>query len=61
MPKMNLSHFEASLLFSLFTSIVMGVVTKRDDRERLRYGLYVFACFVVALVGIGWVMRLGHG
>jgi hypothetical protein len=39
----------------------MGVVTKRDDRERLRYGLYVFACFVVALVGIGWVMRLGHG
>ena len=61
MFKMTLSHFEASLLFALFTSIVMGVVTKRDDRERLRYGLYVFACFVVALVGIGWVMRLGHG
>jgi hypothetical protein len=61
MPKMTLSHFEASLLFALFTSIVMGVVTKRDDRERARYGLYVFGCFLVALVGIGWVMRLGHG
>jgi hypothetical protein len=58
MPKMNLSHFEASLLF---TSIVMGVVTKRDDRERLRYGLYVFGCFVVALFGIGWLMHFGHG
>jgi len=61
MPKMTLSHFEASLLFALFTSIVMGVVTKRDDRERLRYGLYVFGCFMVALVGIGWLMHFGHG
>ena len=38
MPKMNLSHFEAAFLFSLFTSIVLGVVTKRTDTERLHYG-----------------------
>jgi hypothetical protein len=61
MPKMNLSHFEAALLFSLFTSVVMGIVTKKTDRERLHYGAYVFACFLVALFGIGWLMRLGHG
>ena len=61
MPKMTLSHFEASFLFALFTSIVLGVVTKRTDRERLNYGLYTFACFIVALFGIGWVMYLGHG
>jgi hypothetical protein len=61
MPKMTLSHFEASLLFALFTSIVMGVVTKRDDRERLRYGLYVFGCFILALFAIGWAMHFGHG
>lgn len=61
MPKMNLSHFEAALLFALFTSVVMGVVTKRTDRERLHYGAYVFACFVVALFGLGWLMRLAHG
>ena len=30
MPKVNLSHFEAALLFALFTSIVLGVVTKND-------------------------------
>jgi hypothetical protein len=58
---MNLSHFEAAMLFSLFTSVVLGVVTKRTDRERLHYGLYTFACFVVALFGIGWLMYLGHG
>ncbi len=61
MPKMNLSHFEAAFLFSLFTSIVLGVVTKKTDKERLHYGLYCFGCFIAALFGIGWVMFLGHG
>ena len=61
MPTMNLSHFEAALLFSAFTSIVMGIVTKRSDRERAQYGAYVFVCFMIALFGLGWLMRLGHG
>jgi hypothetical protein len=61
MPKMNLSHFEAALLFALLTSVVLGVVTKRTDRERLHYGIYTFVCFMLALFGIGWAMYLGHG
>jgi hypothetical protein len=59
--KLSLTHFEATLLFSLFISAVLGVVTKKTDRERLRYGVYCFACFIVALFGIGWLMYLGHG
>lgn len=61
MPRMNLSHFEAAFLFSVFASIVLGVVTKRTDNERLRYGAYCFGCFLAALVGLGWLMKLGHG
>lgn len=61
MPKMNLSHFEAAILFALLTSVVLGVVTKQTDRDRLHYGIYIFACFVVALFGLGWLMYLGHG
>ncbi len=61
MPKMNLSHFETALLFALITSIVLGVVTKRTDRDRLLYGVYTFVCFLIALFSIGWAMRLGHG
>jgi hypothetical protein len=61
MPKMNLSHFEAALLFSLFASVVLGIVTKKTDRERVNYGGYVFGCFLLALFGIGWIMKLGHG
>ena len=61
MPKMNLSHFEAAFLFSLLVSVVLGVVTKNSDRERLEYGIYTFVCFMLALFGIGWLMYLGHG
>jgi hypothetical protein len=61
MPKMNLSHFEAALLFALFSSIVLGVITKRTDQERLRYGLRCFVYFMGAVIGLGWLMYLGHG
>ena len=61
MPKMTLSHFEATMLFALLTSVVLGVVTKRNDRDRLHYGIYTFVCFFVALFGLGWLMYFGHG
>ncbi len=61
MPKVNLSHLEAAFLFALFTSVVLGIVTKRTDRERLKYGIYCFIAFMVALFGIGWLMYFGHG
>ena len=33
----------------------------RTDAERLRYGVRCFAYFVAALIGLGWLMKLGHG
>ncbi|MBV9613472.1 MAG: hypothetical protein JO091_13440 [Acidobacteriaceae bacterium] len=59
--QINLDHFEMAVLFALLASIVLGVVTKRTDRERLRYGLYCFGCFMAALFGIGWFMHFLHG
>ncbi len=61
MPKVNLSHFEAALLFALCTSVVLGVVTKKTDRERLIYGLRSFGYFVAVMFGLGWLMYFGHG
>jgi hypothetical protein len=58
---MNLSHLEASILFAILASVVMGIVTKRTDRERILYGVYCFVCFVGALFGLGWLMYFGHG
>jgi hypothetical protein len=54
-------HFEVALLFAALASIILGLVTKRSDSERLRYGLYCFGCFLAALFGIGWFMRILHG
>jgi hypothetical protein len=58
---LSLDHFQTSILFALVSSVVLGVVTKKTDRERIRYGAYCFACFIAALFGIGWFMRLLHG
>jgi hypothetical protein len=58
---LNLSHLQAALLFALFTSVVLGVIGRNTDRERWRYGLYVFGYFMLAVVGLGWLMYLGHG
>jgi hypothetical protein len=59
--KINLDHFEISVLFALFASVMLGLVTKRTERERVQYGLYCFGCFMAALFGIGWVMHFLHG
>ncbi|PYT12349.1 MAG: hypothetical protein DMG59_23730 [Acidobacteria bacterium] len=61
MPRMNLSHFEAAALFAFFTSILLGIITKRTDRERVRYAVYCFVCFIAAIFGLSWLMYLGHG
>ena len=53
MPKMNLTHFEVTLLFALFTSAVLGVVTKKTDKERLKYGLTSFGWFALTVFGAG--------
>jgi hypothetical protein len=61
MPKMALTHMETALLFALFTSVVLGITTKKTDAERLRYGAQCFGYFIAALFGIGWLMYFGHG
>lgn len=60
MPKMSLSHFEATLIFALLSSVVLAVVTKRTDQERLRYGLKAFGYFMLTVFGLAWLMFLGH-
>jgi len=56
-----LTHLQAALLFAFFTSIVMGVIGRSTDKERIRYGVSVFGYFIVAIFGLGWLMYFGHG
>ena len=54
------SHLTAALIFSLFTSVVFAVTTKDNDRERLFYGLWVFAVLVAVSFALAWLMYLGQ-
>ena len=61
MPQIRVSHFEYCVLFALLSSIVLGVITKRTDRERFRYAIRCFAYFMATVFALGWLMFLGHG
>lgn len=58
---LELTHFQAAAVFAFFTSIVFTITTKNTTRERLIYGAWCFAAFLGVLLGLGWLMRLGHG
>jgi hypothetical protein len=55
------SHFTVALIFAAVTSVVFGITSKKTDRERLLYGLWVFGLFLAISLGSAWLMRLIHG
>ncbi|HUZ96830.1 MAG TPA: hypothetical protein VMU57_18150 [Edaphobacter sp.] len=55
---MTITHFDAVLLFSLFTSIVFGITQRAQPRMMIRFGAFCFALFVVGTVAGSWLMWL---
>ena len=53
---MNFSHFGALTTFALLVSVVFAIITKSEPREQVRYGIFVFICFLAAAVLVGWIM-----
>jgi hypothetical protein len=53
---LELSHFTAAVLFSVFASVVFGITQRNTPREQVRYGLYCFGLFVGGVFLAGWVM-----
>jgi hypothetical protein len=53
---LELTHFTAAVLFSVFASVVFGITQRNTSREQIRYGLYCFALFVGGVFLAGWVM-----
>jgi hypothetical protein len=52
------SHFTAVLLFAFFASVVFGITQRSTTKAMVRYGVYCFSMFVVAVIGAGWLMWL---
>ncbi|MGA9812244.1 MAG: hypothetical protein WBQ64_05680 [Terriglobales bacterium] len=55
---LELSHFTAAVLFSVFASVVFGITQRNNVRDQIRYGLYCFVLFVGGVFVAGWVMWL---
>jgi len=55
---LEVSHFNAALLFAVFASVVFGITQRSTTMEQIRYGLYCFAMFVGGVFVAGWVMWL---
>jgi hypothetical protein len=55
---LELSHFTAAVLFSVFASVVFGITQRSTARDQIRYGLYCFMLFVGGVFLAGWFMWL---
>ena len=53
---MKLSHFEALTVFAALVSVVFAITTKSTPRAQVQYGAFVFLCFLVVAIVVGWIM-----
>ena len=53
---LQLSHFQAMLLFALLISIAFGFLSRRPTLERVKYIVWSLFLFLLIGIGIGWAM-----
>jgi hypothetical protein len=51
-----LRHFLVMTLFAVLASAVFGAIAKENPRERLLYGLKVFAEFMAIGIVLSWIL-----
>ena len=49
-------HLLWMAVFAALTAVVFGIAAKGDDRQKLMYGLKVFAEFIVVAFLLGWIL-----
>jgi NhaP-type Na+/H+ or K+/H+ antiporter len=53
---LQLSHFQAMLLFALAISVAFGFLSRRPTLERVKYIVWSLFLFLLIGIGIGWAM-----
>ena len=51
-----MKHLLWMAVFALLTAVIFGVVAKGNTRDRLIYGLKVFAQFMLIGLALGWAL-----
>jgi NhaP-type Na+/H+ or K+/H+ antiporter len=55
-PSLQLSHFQAFVLFAVVISVAFGFLGRRRPKDRVKYILWSLFLFLVVGIGIGWAM-----
>jgi len=55
-PKIELTHFQAFLLFAVIISIAFGFLGRRRVKDRVKYILWSLFLFLLVGIGIAWAM-----
>jgi len=50
------SHLLTLIVFSALVSTVFATLQRDDTRSRVRFGLKLFAAFVLSVLVVGWIM-----
>lgn len=53
---MNLSHFQAMVIFAFIVSLAFAFLSRRRFGSRVRYTVWAFLAFLLVAVAIGWLM-----
>lgn len=55
-PVLQLSHFQAFVLFAVVISLAFGFLGRRRPKDRVKYILWSLFLFLAVGIGIGWAM-----
>jgi multidrug transporter EmrE-like cation transporter len=53
---MNLTHFQAMLVFAFVISVAFALLSKRTLNERVKYAIWALLLFLLIAVAVGWLM-----
>jgi NhaP-type Na+/H+ or K+/H+ antiporter len=53
---LQLSHFQAMLLFAMAISVAFGFLSRRPAMDRVKYIVWSLFLFLLIGIGIGWAM-----
>lgn len=49
-------HFVILTIFALFVSIAFALLMPKEPKDRLKFGIFAFVCFLGSAFLIGWLM-----
>jgi cytochrome bd-type quinol oxidase subunit 2 len=55
-PRLDLTHFQAFLLFAVVISVAFGFLGRRRPKDRVNYILWSLFLFLLVGIGVGWAM-----